>query len=125
MRPLCMAPPPFFFLGREKPGEVPGFRRLFVVFDLGAFDADALDALVVRLQHGDGEVFVGQHVAGRGEALVLPADTPRGEITFSFMGLPLGLAKNIGNRANNLYPKPWRIKTTHTPTEYEPILKQI
>ena len=61
----------------------------------------------------------------RGEALVLPADTPRGEITFSFMGLPLGLAKNIGNRANNLYPKPWRIKTTHTPTEYEPILKQI
>ena len=23
----------------------------------------------------------------------------------------------IGNRANNLYPKPWRIKTTHLPTE--------
>ena len=29
----------------------------------------------------------------------------------------LGPVKNIGNRANNLYPKPWRIKTTHLPSE--------
>ena len=53
----------------------------------------------------------------RGEALVLPADTPKGIVTVSYKGFPLGLVKNIGNRANNLYPKPWRIKTTHLPTE--------
>jgi hypothetical protein len=33
--------------------------------------------------------------------------------------------KNIGNRANNLYPKPWRIKTTHLPTEPVEILSKI
>ena len=53
----------------------------------------------------------------RGEALVLPADTPRGIVTVTYKGIPLGPVKNIGNRANNLYPKPWRIKTTHLPTE--------
>ena len=58
----------------------------------------------------------------RGEALVLPSDTPRGIVTVTFMDHPLGQVKNIGTRANNLYPKEWRIKTTHIPTEYEPIL---
>ena len=53
----------------------------------------------------------------RGEALVLPADTPKGIVTVTYKGFPLGPVKNIGNRANNLYPKPWRIKTTHLPTE--------
>ena len=53
----------------------------------------------------------------RGEALVLPPDTPRGLVTVSYKGFPLGPVKNIGSRANNLYPKPWRIKTTHLPTE--------
>ena len=53
----------------------------------------------------------------RGEALVLPADTPRGLVAVSYRGVSLGLVKNIGSRANNLYPKPWRIKTTHLPTE--------
>ncbi len=61
----------------------------------------------------------------RGEALVLPEGTPRGEVTVYFQGHPLGPVKNIGSRANNLYPKEWRIRTTHIPTEYEPILKQI
>lgn len=53
----------------------------------------------------------------RGEALVLPADTSKGFVTITYKGVPLGPVKNIGNRANNLYPKPWRIKTTHLPTE--------
>ena len=53
----------------------------------------------------------------RGEALVLPADTPRGIVTVTYKGFVLGPVKNIGNRANNLYPKPWRIKTTHLPLE--------
>ena len=59
----------------------------------------------------------------RGEALVLPEDTPRGIVEVSFMGYPLGQAKNIGTRANNLYPKEWRIRTTHIPNEYEAILR--
>ena len=58
----------------------------------------------------------------RGEALVLPADTPKGIITVTYKGFPLGPVKNIGNRANNLYPKPWRIKTTHLPSEPPHIL---
>ena len=53
----------------------------------------------------------------RGEALVLPAETPKGIIEICYKGCKIGPAKNIGNRANNLYPKPWRIKTTHLPTE--------
>ena len=53
----------------------------------------------------------------RGEALVLPPDTPKGFVTVTYKGAPLGPVKNIGNRANNLYPKPWRIKTTHLPSE--------
>ena len=61
----------------------------------------------------------------RGEALVLPADTPRGIVEVCFMGMPLGQMKNIGSRANNLYPKPWRIKTTHIPDEYVPVFENI
>ena len=59
----------------------------------------------------------------RGEALVLPEQTPRGMVEVSFMGHPLGQMKNIGTRANNLYPKEWRIRTTHIPNDYEAILR--
>ena len=58
----------------------------------------------------------------RGEALILPPDTPRGIVAVCFDGHPLGTMKNIGSRANNLYPKEWRIKTTHVPDTYTPIL---
>ena len=59
----------------------------------------------------------------RGEALILPADTPRGIVNVTYRGITLGPVKNIGNRANNLYPKAWRIKTTHLPTEEIKIIK--
>ena len=49
----------------------------------------------------------------RREALTLPDDTPRGILTVTYQGLSLGQVKNIGSRANNLYPKEWRIKSTH------------
>jgi len=58
----------------------------------------------------------------RGEALVLPEDTPKGIVEICYQGYKLGPAKNIGNRANNLYPKAWRIKTTHLPSEPVEIL---
>lgn len=32
-------------------------------------------------------------------------------------GLPLGFVKNLGNRANNLYPQEWRIRTGYIPEE--------
>lgn len=51
----------------------------------------------------------------RREAIVLPADTPTGIVVVTYHQLPLGLVKNIGTRANNLYPKEWRIKSTHIP----------
>ena len=59
----------------------------------------------------------------RHEALILPEDTPRGLVNVCFMGHPLGPVKNIGTRANNLYPKEWKIKTTHIPNDYEAILR--
>ena len=61
----------------------------------------------------------------RGEALILPPDTPRGIVTVTYRGIPLGPVKNIGSRANNLYPKPWRIKTTHLPSEPVEIINML
>jgi len=46
----------------------------------------------------------------RTEALQLPADTPKGYVLITYHGHPLGFVKNIGNRANNLYPAEWRIR---------------
>lgn len=49
----------------------------------------------------------------RGESLCLPPDTPRGMVQVCYKGQRLGLMKNLGTRANNLYPKEWRIRSTH------------
>ena len=45
----------------------------------------------------------------RRESITLPPETPKGIVIVAYGGLPLGPAKNIGSRANNLYPKNWRI----------------
>lgn len=47
----------------------------------------------------------------RKEALVLPEDTPKGYVLLTYRGFALGFAKQIGNRANNLYPEAWRIRS--------------
>lgn len=44
-----------------------------------------------------------------GDALNLPG-APVGRITLTYLGHPLGPAKNIGSRCNNLYPKDRRIR---------------
>ena len=36
-------------------------------------------------------------------------DAPRGWVLLTHGGLPLGFVNNLGNRANNTYPSPWRI----------------
>ena len=45
----------------------------------------------------------------RTEALTL-ADVPLGLLLLTYEGVPLGFAKNVGNRQNNLYPNEWRIR---------------
>ena len=59
----------------------------------------------------------------RHEAVTLPEDAPRGLVLLTYGGTPIGFEKNIGSRANNLYPKEWCIKSSHTPTEeHRPIV---
>ncbi|MCQ2346213.1 MAG: rRNA cytosine-C5-methyltransferase [Paludibacteraceae bacterium] len=37
-------------------------------------------------------------------------DCPMGVILLTYQHIPLGFAKNVGNRLNNLYPNEWRIR---------------
>lgn len=53
----------------------------------------------------------------RKESLVLDADVPRGYVLLTYHRVPLGFVKNIGNRANNLYPQEWRIRSGYLPEE--------
>ncbi len=55
----------------------------------------------------------------RGESITV--DAPRGYVLIAHQGAVLGLANNLGNRANNLYPKSQRILSTHVPNE-KPII---
>ena len=53
----------------------------------------------------------------RKEGLVLDASVPRGYVWVTYQQVPLGFVKNIGNRANNLYPQEWRIRSGYLPEE--------
>ena len=53
----------------------------------------------------------------RKEGLVFNADIPRGYVLVTYKQIPLGFVKNIGNRANNLYPQEWRIRSGYLPEE--------
>ena len=59
----------------------------------------------------------------RREAITLESNAPKGIVTLTFKGLGIGFAKNLGNRANNLYPQEWRIKSSHLPEEQSIINK--
>lgn len=50
----------------------------------------------------------------RKEALVLEGQ-PKGYILLTYDNKALGFVKNIGNRANNLYPQEWRIRSSNIP----------
>ena len=45
----------------------------------------------------------------RRQTLQLPPSAARGHILLTYKGHPIGFANNIGTRANNMYPKSWRI----------------
>lgn len=57
----------------------------------------------------------------RREAIILD-DAPRGYILLNYKGKPLGFVKNLGNRANNLYPQEWRILSSHIPEEMPQVI---
>ncbi len=40
----------------------------------------------------------------------LPSETDKGYVLLTYRQHPIGFVKNIGNRANNLYPQEWRIR---------------
>ena len=44
------------------------------------------------------------------ESFVLPPNTPKGFVLVTYQQQPLGFMKNLGDRANNLYPKNWAIR---------------
>ena len=58
----------------------------------------------------------------RGESITV--DGPRGHVLVAHQGAVLGFANNLGNRANNLYPKPQRILSTHLPDEKPTVIGQ-
>ena len=51
----------------------------------------------------------------RKEAITINSNVPTGLVIVTYRNKPLGFVKNIGNRANNLYPQEWKIKTSHLP----------
>lgn len=51
----------------------------------------------------------------RKEAIQLDSSVGRGYVLLTYRGAPLGFAKNLGNRANNLYPSEWRIRSSYLP----------
>ena len=62
------------------------------------------------------ELSYGQAIAYlRKEAITLPLTAPRGYVMVTYKQIPLGFVKNIGNRANNLYPQEWRIRSGYLP----------
>lgn len=53
----------------------------------------------------------------RKEAITLSPTVPRGYVLVTYKKIPLGFVKNIGNRANNLYPQEWRIRSGYLPED--------
>lgn len=72
---------------------------------------DILSVDFDRSKYPEAPLFKEQALAYlRREAIVLPPEVPKGIVIVSYSNLPLGAVKNIGSRANNLYPKNWRIR---------------
>lgn len=59
----------------------------------------------------------------QGQSIVLPPHLPKDFIALTYQGTSFGLVKNLGNRANNLHPQPWRIRTTHIPEKETKIIQ--
>ncbi len=51
----------------------------------------------------------------RKETLCLPPSLEKGYVLIGYDGQALGFVKQLGNRANNLYPPEWRIRSGYAP----------
>ena len=58
----------------------------------------------------------------RKEAITLDTSVNCGYVLVTYKEFPLGWVKNLGNRANNLYPQEWKIKSSHIPEGNNTIL---
>ena len=61
----------------------------------------------------------------RKEGLILDSSVPRGYVLVCYQQVPLGFVKNIGNRANNLYPQEWRIRSGYLPDQIVTVWKEV
>ena len=85
----------------------------------------AMSTLLKRGYFPEAELSYEQAIAYlRKEAVVLDADVERGYVLLTFQGKALGFAKNIGNRANNLYPQEWRIRSGYLPETIKMVFKE-
>ncbi|MCM1311398.1 MAG: rRNA cytosine-C5-methyltransferase [Bacteroides sp.] len=76
----------------------------------------AMSALLDRQAFSMVELTYEQAIAYlRTEAVTLPVEAERGFVIVTYHDTPLGFVKNLGNRANNLYPQEWRIRSGHLP----------
>ena len=87
----------------EQQKTLPAMGAMHVLFD--SAQAPACETDTVALTYDEALHYL------RGEALHLAA--PRGQVTLTYRGLPLGEGKSVGTRINNFYPAPWRIRTTY------------
>lgn len=51
------------------------------------------------------------------EVLILPPTVPNGFILLTYKEIPIGFVKQIGTRANNLFPQDWKIRTKYLPED--------
>jgi len=94
-------------------GIEPGIQR---GKDLVPSHASAMSIEVDRKSYPSCDLTFEQAIAYlRREAIVLDASVPLGYVLVRYRNISLGFVKNIGNRANNLYPQDWRIRSGYLP----------
>ena len=84
----------------------------------------AMSTNLVENEYAKVEIDYNQAIAYlRKEAITLNSEAPKGIVLLTYQKHPIGFAKNIGNRANNLYPQEWKIKSSHIPQEDTTIIE--
>jgi 16S rRNA C967 or C1407 C5-methylase (RsmB/RsmF family)/NOL1/NOP2/fmu family ribosome biogenesis protein len=82
----------------------------------------AMSTALRRQAFATAEVTFDQAIAYlRKESLVLQGEVPRGYVLLTYQGAALGFVKHLGNRANNLYPTEWRIRSGYLPESVQPL----
>ena len=81
-------------------------RHLRVLYDSSTYGQDTISLPQVPLTYQQSLQYL------RREAIRV--DAPRGMVTLSYCGFPLGQGKSVGTRINNLYPSEWRIRSGFT-----------